>query len=252
MNNKFLLGIIINILLLLLILSLAIYIKKDTRGPVISFEGESLTYNEKDSTDMLLAGVKAIDDVDGDVSDTLVIEAINILRSEKKANVIYAARDKSNNITKVSRIIDYHIINQDENQFIDDKDKTIEDDRQEDTNENNNQEDEKQNNDDNSNDHDINDNNTDNQDQDTGEPLVSTGDPIIRLNTYAVTIRAGESFNPMRYVAEAVDDIDDAWRRVHVDGNYHTTIAGQYTLKYSIRDSDGNISNIEELTLTVE
>jgi hypothetical protein len=56
----------------------------------------------------------------------------------------------------------------------------------------------------------------------------------------------------MRYVAEAVDDIDDAWKRVHVEGTYYTSRAGVYVIKYSVRDSDGNVSNVEELVLTVE
>ena len=95
-------------------------------------------------------------------------------------------------------------------------------------------------------------NNTGEESEITDEPLVSTGDPIIRLNTHSVTITAGSYFNPMNYIAEAVDDIDDAWRRIRIVGEYHVNTPGEYILEYSITDTDGNQSNVEELVLVVE
>ena len=54
-----------------------------------------------------MSGVKAIDEVDGDVSDTLVIENHSKISDDNKVNVTYAAYDKSNNVAKVTRIIEY-------------------------------------------------------------------------------------------------------------------------------------------------
>ena len=54
-----------------------------------------------------MSGVKAIDEVDGDVSDTLVIENHSKISDDNKINVTYAAYDKSNNVAKVTRIIEY-------------------------------------------------------------------------------------------------------------------------------------------------
>jgi hypothetical protein len=76
--------------------------------------------------------------------------------------------------------------------------------------------------------------------------------PVITMNTNAVTISAGSSFNPMNYVENATDDVDDAWKKIHIDGDYDTNVRGDYSLKYYIIDSEGNRSNVEEFILTVE
>lgn len=212
------------ILMILVILSITTILSEDKRGPDILFGDQEFIYNGEEDRKVLLEQVTAIDKVDGDVTDTLTIENILPLSGGKKANVTYVARDKKNNITKVRKVITYH---------------TSADQESESTNTN----------------------------QETKAPtttlaptptpivegpLVSTGAPQIKLNTYSVTIAVGGYFNYMNYVAEAVDDKDDAWRRISIDGTYHTNIPGEYSIEYSIIDTDGIKSNVEILTLIVE
>lgn len=84
-----------------------LYLNKDRRGPEIIIPNETIIYNENDDLDSLLNGVTAKDDVDGDVSDSLIVEAVYPSADGKKAKVVYAAMDSSNNVAKNQRLVDY-------------------------------------------------------------------------------------------------------------------------------------------------
>lgn len=79
----------------------------DRVGPVITYSGDTILYREGEDKQLLLMGVSAMDERDGDVSASLIVENIIPLSDEDSARVIYAARDKHNNISKVSRLISY-------------------------------------------------------------------------------------------------------------------------------------------------
>ncbi len=66
----------------------------DYTPPVISFPHNEITFTEGEDKDILLKGVTAIDETDGDVSDTLVVESVIPMRDELRATVIYYAKDK--------------------------------------------------------------------------------------------------------------------------------------------------------------
>lgn len=268
MKNKLFTGIIIDILLFLVAIFIILVSSEDRNAPVITFGDSVIIYHEGEERDKLLIDVIAKDKVDGDVTDSLMIESIQVLNTGDKVNVVYVARDQRNNVVKASRIVDYieseeeqvivpeevaPIANNENDEAIDGTDTPSENVEVVDI-DNINETDEVQDDNAEGTDSEGEDSISDQQgtDEEDNTPLVSTGDPIIRLNTHEVTISVGGSFNPMRYVAEAVDDIDDAWRRVHVEGTYYTSRAGVYVIKYSVRDSDGNVSNVEELVLTVE
>lgn len=89
------------------VLSVFLYIISDHTGPDIQISEERITYREDDGKESLLAGVSAVDNVDGDVTDSLMVEAVYPSADEKKAKVIYAAMDSSNNVSKAQRIVDY-------------------------------------------------------------------------------------------------------------------------------------------------
>ena len=80
---------------------------KDRTAPEITLEGKNtLVYVEGDDEDLLLKDVKAVDDEDGDVSDSLRVSDIYVT-SEDRAMVIYVAKDQSNNIAKLKREVKY-------------------------------------------------------------------------------------------------------------------------------------------------
>lgn len=75
--------------------------KMDKTGPEISFE-DKISFQEDMDEEDLLKGVKAYDEIDGDVSDSLTVESVYPV-DDTKVVVVYVAMDSKNNITKVKR-----------------------------------------------------------------------------------------------------------------------------------------------------
>ena len=76
---------IITGLCILSIIGCGVYVEKkyadrDTKAPQINFEEDSITKSVKATTKELLQGVNAKDDVDGDVTDSILIE--NIIKNK--------------------------------------------------------------------------------------------------------------------------------------------------------------------------
>lgn len=97
------------------------------------------------------------------------------------------------------------------------------------------------------------------------EELVSTGSPVIRITTNELHLDVGESFDYMSYVQACVDDkdtMDELYSRIVVNGedangNYvgagiiDTSRVTSYDLNFYVFDTDGNMSNVENMHVTV-
>ena len=80
---------------------------QDRTAPEISLNGKNtLICTVGDPVEVLLKDMTAIDDVDGDVTDTIRVSNIYVTE-EGKAVVVYVAKDSSNNIGKLKREIRY-------------------------------------------------------------------------------------------------------------------------------------------------
>lgn len=96
----------LTILMFLVTIGLAALVVKfrmdaDREGPVIAFsKDKERIYTEGEDAHMLLKGVRAKDKVDGNVSDTLTVESIYPKKDGGEVVIVYAAKDKSNNVTK--------------------------------------------------------------------------------------------------------------------------------------------------------
>lgn len=80
------------------------------------------------------------------------------------------------------------------------------------------------------------------------------GSPRIYLSEYYVTTSVGSSVDLLSYVKDIQDDKDNVselWRRIQINGQVNTAVAGTYTCKYYVVDSEGNMSNTAELTVVV-
>ena len=77
------------------------YVNRDNTPPVITQEME-IVYEETMSDSELLQGAVAIDETDGDVSHTLVVEKITVNHNTGIATVTCGAMDESGNIAKQS------------------------------------------------------------------------------------------------------------------------------------------------------
>ncbi|MCD7735806.1 MAG: DUF5011 domain-containing protein [Lachnospiraceae bacterium] len=198
-------------------------LQEDTDAPVISFPEGSVLYEENEDTSVLLEGVTAIDEVDGDVSDTLVVESIIPSSDETSATVIYYARDTKNNVGRASREVEYRpeegilwILETEEE--TEPETKKIEETEEE-------------------------------------YSGLSTVYPRITLTTHTVTIQNGESYNLLSYVASVSDDVDEEsylYTQIHIEGMYEISGPGVYELYYTVADREGNFSDPAKLTLTIE
>ena len=97
------------VLMLLLFVGYRIFelIKTDSSGPVISGGEEAITISISDGEDVLLAGLRAYDQKDGDVTDSLIVEKLSNFYSDGTRIVTYAAFDSDNHISKMERKISY-------------------------------------------------------------------------------------------------------------------------------------------------
>lgn len=229
--------------------TVAVKVIADEKAPEIHFQDNEVTYTEGDSYDVFLEGVTAEDNRDGDVTDSIVVESVYPTQNGKEAMVIYVARDKKNNVAKISRWVkcDWKEQQDSAENTKDKKDnKTKTDDVAQ-----------------------IDDvqsliaAQTGGQVQEpdtTPEPApteeVSTESPVITLKTDSVTIHAGEEIQRIAYVEEITDDKDEAsslWQNIRITGDeFDNDTPGVYEQIYYVVDSDGNKSNEATLTITVE
>lgn len=77
------------------------YVERDTTAPVIMQE-QTIVYKENMQEEELLPIMRAVDETDGDVSDSLVVEKIIPNPEEEFATITYGAMDASGNIAKYS------------------------------------------------------------------------------------------------------------------------------------------------------
>ena len=73
MNNKKILEIVGSVIAVVIGIGAIKFSTSDRKGPVITYSDEELTYTEGEPNDVLLKDVTAVDNKDGDVSDTLMV-----------------------------------------------------------------------------------------------------------------------------------------------------------------------------------
>lgn len=83
-----------------------VLLTKDTEPPKIKFDEKLITASIKDPESVLTKGVKAEDDRDGNVSNSVIIESIDKI-NEKECKISYAAFDEANNVAKASRKVEF-------------------------------------------------------------------------------------------------------------------------------------------------
>ena len=83
-------------------------VRSDTTAPVITVDEQLLEISALEPREALLQGVSAADTRDGDVTASLVVESVRLLRSDGTAEVTYAAFDRAGNVAKHSREVRFH------------------------------------------------------------------------------------------------------------------------------------------------
>ena len=218
----------------------AVIATSDRKGPEIEIpSGADVTYEEGSDTASLLEGVTATDDKDGDVTDSLVIENIFPNDERTSASVVYAAKDNHNNVSKVTRRVNYKAAAKDETapetdngDAADEPTPAAEESQQNDAAGAKNE-----------------------ADAQKEIEELSAESPRLYLNTYEVTVEAGNEMDKISYIKEMIDDVDSQetlFNEIEIDGDVDTAVPGDYTLTYHVTDSDGNRSNAAVLTVHVQ
>ena len=216
-------------------------VAEDRVAPVIQLEGKNtLTYHKGDSDDVLLEDVRAEDDKDGDVSESLRVSKVYVT-SEDRAVVVYVAKDKANNIGKLKREVRYKDTEEDAVEVS--LDEESEENRTQTSGQTTQQNSGRQ-------------EQTLTQQETTAVPDTQdtnlTAPKITMIQTEA-TLKVGESFNILRYIQNAVDvDGSSLSRYIHADGAYDMSQPGVYSIHVYATSPTGATSNIETFTLTVE
>lgn len=269
-------GIVIGICIadvMLLIICIFLYLRLDRTAPVIHFGENNIAYTEGMDSALLLEGVTAVDDEDGDVTDTLLIEKIS---DTAKGDVLvtYAALDRSDNVAKAGRIFPVKInANRQEDsqlseletadrdpsetgaetqtQTSSESEETADNDRQD---ENDNPEDQRF--------QDEGQNNENGRHNDAGvdvSPVNEAGDneaPILQLSKEVLTVKAGaESVNWNECIRKLSDDKDSReqlFSNLIMEGQVDLKTSGEYPVMIYTRDSGGAESEKRIITIRVE
>lgn len=242
------------LLVLIVILGIRCYrvtSKMDESAPIITFTDQMLAFREGEDNGKLLNDVRAIDNIDGDVSDTLIVEKIYPNEKEKKAIVTYAAIDKSYNLGKVTRVIEYEAVGEvpsvetstEENKPTPEPTPTTEPTPTEEpvsTNGSTTSSFE-------------NENNTPSSED--SSTMIIGSKPIMYLNTNEIKINKYGKFELQDFIAGVIDDKDtevQLLRNISKEGTYTRRVEGTYEMILYVIDSDGNESNREKVRLIVE
>lgn len=79
----------------------------DTKPPKITMDAHVLEISVQDDETAFLQGVSAKDNVDGDVTQSILVEKVSSLTKDHTVTVTYAAFDKSGNVAKATRTVKY-------------------------------------------------------------------------------------------------------------------------------------------------
>lgn len=229
---------------------------EDRKAPEIQIQDADITYVNGSDYSELLKGVTATDNREGDVTQNLVVEGVYPNDDGTTASVVYAVKDKKNNVRKASRIVKYQadpnslVSEEEEKDEQTDMHADVQDDTTEDTQSQAVGVEEKS----------ESDSMVKSDEEDEPDALSDSSDspesPVIVLKQSTVTIKRGESVNRISYVESITDDKDDKdtlWKQIQIVGDtFDSSTSGTYEQIYYVVDSDGNKSNEAKLTIVVE
>ena len=79
----------------------------DTTAPVINVSDELLEISVADPEEVLMQGITATDDRDGNVTASLLVESVYGISDDNLTTVTYAAFDRAGNVSKLQRKVRY-------------------------------------------------------------------------------------------------------------------------------------------------
>jgi hypothetical protein len=214
--------------LILGILSGFILLGQDRKPPVIHIKKSDITYEEGSDYGLLLKGITAKDNRDGDVTKEIFVSRI-VPMEGNQAIVYYGVMDKHKNVGSAFRIVSY-IKGEKEPTDTSEEKQPVEVETSEQTQK-------------------------DKTDSTENKVTPEEEAPVLTLNADNITIAAGTEFDTMSVIEQITDTKDDAdtlFSQITVEGEYDINTPGDYSLSYYTTDSDGNTSQVQTLVLTVQ
>jgi lipopolysaccharide export LptBFGC system permease protein LptF len=266
--RKWLIALMVVISVALAAVVVCIHGSSDRLGPEIIFSGsKDLVYRADMTEEELLEGVTAIDDKDGDVSNTLTIESV-YEKNDKEYVVVFVAKDSSNNVTKQDLTMQYSAAAREEAEEEEEKESELDKDEEPDemTDEEKSTSQEtggstlSTENDSALADSSLTDSSLTKEEeakktQEAKINSLSAQDPRFYLTTYYVEIPVGTAFDSLSYVSDIQDDVDstyDLYRKIQIEGSVDVNTPGTYEVTYYVVDTTGNVSNGAVLTVVVQ
>lgn len=251
----------------------------DGKGPEITYDADALPVYRPGMRDVeLLKGVTAVDEKEGDVSDSLTVEAVYEIDASSVA-VVYAAKDSRNNITKLKCTLEMlpetekaegsekEAASQEESgskeaaasqEKSGSKEEAASQEKSGSKEEDASQEkspEQSELSEENDKKEAENEAEQIREEQEAAANAMPAQNPRLYLTEYVVNVPVGASVDLLSYVREITDDIDDIyalWRKIQIVGEVNTAAAGTYECTYYVVDSQENVSNQAVLTVIVE
>lgn len=246
-------------------------LNRDKTAPEIKVPADNtLTYVAGQDKKLLLEGITAVDDKDGDVSDTLMVESVKPTSDGTQAEVTYTAMDNSRNVAKKKIMVSYQASGEpappDSSQTPEGTGENPENGEAgteapapegEGTGEGDVPADAPA-------DTSADPAATEQPPQETASGAEATeaaiaqlpaGSPQFRLNQYEVTLPVGSKFDYSTYIQDITDDKDDRsalFRQIQLQNPVDTNTPGTYEVVYYVVDSDGNQSNTAILKVNIQ
>ena len=243
-----------------------IYVKQDRRCPEITFPSDEITYEAGTDQTVLMDGVIALDSKDGDVTNTLRVTDVLPSDDNQTAMVVYVAKDRSNNVVRRTRRVNYiaDAKSSDEAEEAQKKEKSGKDTGKTVSSSSAKGEEavvssstEKV----------VSSSLTEGMADDVKAAheegakandesikLLDNNAPRLYLKQYAVQIGLEQDFDPLLYIATLKDETDsesELAKRVTVKGQVNNQETGVYRLEIYVVDVDGNQSNTATLAVFV-
>ena len=239
----------------LLVVCLFLYLGKDRTPPVISFGDSTAVYEDGMDESLLLQEVTAMDDRDGDVSNSLMVEKVAGTNG-KEVIVTFVALDQSNNVGMQTDDGNGMSQNETESGTVMGDD-SAEDNSSEDGGAADNRDAKDTQQDGNAGDENGGKENTGdvNREEGNGNAEQSGPAPVLVMNSDEIITKKGTAPNCNTVIETMSDDKDDyntLYNNLKLEGHVDLSRPGEYPVILYTVDSDGNRSEMRELVVKVE
>lgn len=250
-NYKVLTIVLIIVNIILIGVCVFFYIGQDRVAPKFSFSENNAIYNRDISEEKLLEGIEAIDAVDGEITDRIVIEKIVENEETKKAVVYYAVSDLSGNVSKISREFVATFPNKpkeieepEEEEAVEEIVEVPEESEEAEVEEEAEEE------------------QTEEEEEDTNEaetteviaPVANASAPVLTLKSASTDVSVGQGIawvNVIQTLKDDKDNYESLFGNIVVS-KFDNSKAGSYPVTVYTVDSDGNKSNACALMVNVK